>query len=313
MGAGMKQQTDNENALTVVGLGEALFDCFPEGALLGGAPVNLAVQAQQLLRPLGGSAVVVSAVGQDELGERLRRELADREMSTQFVQETSEFPTGKVRVTVDEAGHPEFEIAEHVAWDHIRPTDSAKRLASRCAAICFGTLAQRSPESRSTIRQLLAAAPQAWRVCDLNLRQQFYSADVIAGSFQLANVMKLSAAELSLAAKLLDVNSSNDADQQARELCKKFELELLILTRGKEGTVLYGNGQRVEGEVPSFPRAPRADDVGAGDASCAAIVTGLLQAWPLERIVNLANRVGAYVASQPGATPRLPREILDLT
>jgi fructokinase len=174
-------------------------------------------------------------------------------------------------------------------------------------------LAQRSPESRSTIRQLLAAAPQAWRVCDLNLRQQFYSADVIAGSFQLANVMKLSAAELSLAANLLDVKSTQGADQQARELCKKFELELLILTRGKEGTVLYGNGQRVEGEVPSFPRAPRADDVGAGDASCAAIVTGLLQAWPLERIVDLANRVGAYVASQPGATPRLPREILDLT
>jgi fructokinase len=213
-------------------------------------------------------------------------------------------------VTVDEAGHPEFEIAENVAWDHIRPTDSAKQLANRCAAICFGTLAQRSPESRATIRQLLAAAPQAWRVCDLNLRQQFYSAEVIASSFQMASVMKLSASELTLAAKILEVDSPGDPDQQARQLCDKFALKLLVLTRGKEGTVLYGNGQRVQGEVPSFPRAAQADDVGAGDASCAAIVTGLLQKWPLERIVNLANRVGAYVASQPGATPELPAEIL---
>lgn len=308
----MSERKGIANRPIVVGLGEALFDCFPEGAVLGGAPLNLAVHAQQLLRPLGGSAVVVSAVGRDELGERLHRELAEREISTEFLQQSPDYPTGKVRVTVDAMGHPEFEIAEQVAWDHIQPTESVRQLAGRCSTICFGTLAQRAPESRATIQQLLAAAPQAWRVCDLNLRQQFYSAEVIASSFEAANVMKLSAAELTLAAKMLTVDSPGDPNQQARQLCDKFALKLLVLTRGKDGTVLYGNGQRVEGEVPSFPRAPQADDVGAGDSSCAAIVAGLLQEWPLERIVNLANRIGAYVASQAGATPLLPREILEL-
>jgi fructokinase len=297
--------------MIVVGLGEALFDCFEDGAHLGGAPVNLAVHAHQLLRPLGGRAVVVSAVGRDELGARLRRELTQRGISDELLQETPDYPTGVVRVTVDHRGQPDFEITENVAWDHIRLTEPAFQLAFRCSAICFGTLAQRAPESRATIRQLLAAAPQAWRVCDLNLRQQFYSAEVIASSFEAANVVKLSAQELQVAAELIGLDSAaaDDVDQRAKRLLEQFELELLILTRGKRGTVLYGEGRRVEGEAPSFPRAPRADDVGAGDACCAAIVAGLLQEWPLERIVHLANRVGAYVASQPGATPSLPTEI----
>lgn len=303
----MKDLQGDENQL-VMGVGEALFDCFQQGPQLGGAPVNLAVHAQQLLGPRSGRAVVVSAVGRDELGTRLRRELAARDVSDELVQESPEYPTGTVRVTVDQAGHPEFEIAENVAWDHILPTEPAEHLAARCSAICFGTLAQRSPVSRATIRQLLAAAPQAWRVCDLNLRQSFYDAEVVSHSFQLANVMKLSAQELVVATQLvgLDTPARDTSDDRARQLCDAFDLKLLVLTRGKQGTVLYGNGERVEGEVPSFPRAPQADDVGAGDASCAAVVAGLLWQWPLQRIVDLANRVGAYVASKPGATPKLP-------
>jgi fructokinase len=297
------------NGPTVVGIGEALFDCFPEGALLGGAPVNLAVHADQLLNHIGGRGVVVSAVGQDELGGQIHRELAARRMSVDFLQQSSDYATGTVQVTVDDAGHPEYEITENVAWDHIRQTESNGRLAKSCSAVCFGTLAQRTPESRATIQQFLAAAPQAWRVCDLNLRQQFFSKEVIENSFTAANVVKLSEEELGVASSLFKIERA-DADAQAALLCERFELELLALTRGARGTVLFRHNERAEGEVPTFPSVPQADSVGAGDSCCAAIVTGLLLKWPTERIVSLANRVGAYVASQRGATPRLPREIL---
>ena len=305
----MKRQSSGP---TVVGIGEALFDCFPEGALLGGAPVNLAVHADQLLRQVGGRGVVVSAVGRDELGSQLRQELTARQMDVDFLQESAELPTGTVQVTVDGAGHPEYEITENVAWDHILQTESTSRLAESCAAVCFGTLAQRSPESRATIQQFLADATQAWRVCDLNLRQQFYSVEVIQSSFAAAKVVKLSEEELSVASSLLEINPPGqaDADAQAVRLLERFELEVLAVTRGARGTVLLSRDERVEGEVPMFAPAPQADSVGAGDSCCAAIVTGLLLKWPLDRIVSLANLVGAYVASQPGATPQLPREIL---
>ena len=313
----MNEHWERENGLTVVGIGEALFDCFPEGALLGGAPVNLAVHADQLLRQVGGLGVVVSAVGQDELGIQLRQELTARQLAVDFLQELPDYPTGSVRVTVDDAGHPEYEITENVAWDHIGQTESISRLAVSCSAVCFGTLAQRSPESRETIQQFLAAAPQAWRVCDLNLRQHFFSAQVIESSFAAANVVKLSEEELSVASDLLnasgllkiDPSGRMDADTRALLLCEEFELEMLAVTRGARGTVLLGRGERAEGEVPTYAPSPRADSVGAGDSCCAAIVTGLLLKWPWDRIVGLANRVGAYVASQQGATPRLPREI----
>ena len=294
------------NGPTVVGIGEALFDCFPEGALLGGAPVNLAVHADQLLRQVGGCGVVVSAIGQDELGSQIRRELLTRQMTADFLQELPEYSTGTVQVTLDGGGHPEYKITENVAWDHIQQTESTDHLAENCSAVCFGTLAQRSPMSRTTIRQFLAAAPQTWRVCDLNLRQQFFTAEVIESSFAAANVVKLSEEELNVAASLLKIDST----QKAEHLCERFELELLAVTRGERGTVLLRRGERVEGAVPTFVPVPQADSVGAGDSCCAAIVTGLLLNWSTRRIVELANRVGAYVASQRGATPRLPAEIL---
>lgn len=304
--------TNQAKSLTVVGVGEALLDCFPQGTYLGGAPVNLAVHAQQLLGPHGGRALVVSAVGQDEFGTHVRRELTAHGVSDEQLQESAEYPTGTVQVMIAPDGSPTFEIAADVAWDHIQLSAQATRVAAECGAICFGTLAQRGPKSRATIRRLVDAASQAWRVCDLNLRQQWWDAEVIASSFQLANVVKLSADELSIASETLGTGGMTP-DERAARLLERFSLEVLALTRGKQGTVLYGKNQRVEGLTVSFPRESQADDVGAGDACCAAIVAGLLWEWELERIVNFANRVGAYVASQPGATPRLTEAILGLT
>ena len=137
----MNERLEQENGLTVVGIGESLFDCFPEGTLLGGAPVNLAVHADQLLRQVGGRGVVVSAVGQDELGNQLRQELTARQLTVDFLQDAPDYPTGSVRVTIDAAGHPEYKITENVAWDHIRQTESTSRLAVSCSAICSSKLA----------------------------------------------------------------------------------------------------------------------------------------------------------------------------
>ena len=300
------------SGLNVVGIGEALFDCFPGGNLLGGAPVNLAVHADQLLRQVGGGGTVVSAVGQDELGSQIRQELSARHMTADFLQVSPDHPTGTVQVSVDKAGHPEYEITENVAWDHIQQTSATNRLAESCSAVCFGTLAQRSPESRKTIQKFLSAASQTRRVCDLNLRQQFYTAEIIKCSFEAANVVKLSEEELSIATRVLELKGSSpeDTDSQAVLLCERFKLDLLALTRGARGTVLFRGDERAEAEVPTYTSSPQADSVGAGDSCCAAIVTGLLLKWPTQRIVGLANQVGAYVASQRGATPQLPSEIV---
>jgi fructokinase len=305
-------------SLTIVGLGEALFDRFsPERVVLGGAPVNLAVHAHQLLRTRG-QGVVASTVGNDELGDRLVSELAKRGMGIECVTVSESFPTGTVEVTVDERGAPTYEIRENVAWDHLAFTESWQRLAPECWAVCFGTLAQRSPESRDAIRQFLTNAPQALHVLDLNLRLFYYTAEIIHESLLTADVLKLNEEELAVVSKALEIGDPIIEFEKGANrpltvdiLIKRYELEAVAVTRGESGTVLFTRDGRFEAEVPRFPRDANADSVGAGDACCAAIIVGLLSQKPPAEIVDLANRVGAFVASQAGATPALPGEILE--
>jgi fructokinase len=307
----MTEQPNTSKELTIVGLGEALFDYFtPDRIVLGGAPVNLAVHANQLLQGRG-RGVVASSIGTDELGDQLQQELSQRGMTTEYLSVTSEYPTGTVEVDVDEAGSPEYRILENVAWDHLFFTSSWGELAPTCSAVCFGTLAQRSPESRAAIQRFLTNSPQALTVCDLNLRQYFYTADIIHDSLQAADVLKLNEQELIAVGKALDEETiERSLDQRVAALMNRFAIKVLILTRGKLGTVLFTDERKFEGDVREYPRHADADDVGAGDACCAAIIVGLLLDKPLPEIVNLANQVGAYVASQAGATPVLPKEIL---
>jgi fructokinase len=301
-----------------VGLGEALFDCFSQDrVVLGGAPVNLAVHAHQLLQRQG-EGIVASSVGDDELGHRLLAELTQRGMCTKCVGMTANFPTGTVEVGVDGKGIPTYEIRENVAWDHLTFVESWQQLAPNCWAVCFGTLAQRSVESRQAIRQFIASSPQALHVLDLNLRQHFFTVDVIHESLQVADVLKLNEEELSTLSKLLEIGDPvSEFEKGTRRpltvdmLFKRYELETIAVTRGEAGTVLFTPDGRFEAEVPRFPRQAHADSVGAGDACCAAIIVGSLLQKPPQEIVDLANRAGAFVASQAGATPRLPQEILD--
>jgi fructokinase len=314
----MRQVEAKSELLTIVGLGEALFDRFsPDHVVLGGAPVNLAVHAHQLLQERG-RGIVASCVGNDELGHQLLDELARRGMSTGYMRISANFPTGTVEVVVDEDGTPNYEIRENVAWDHLALVEPWQQLALDCRAVCFGTLAQRSVESRTAIRQFLANVPQALVVLDLNLRQHFYTADIIHESLQVADVLKLNEEEVFIVSKALEISDSTIEFESVRQIAstvdvlfERYRLETIAVTRGKAGTVLFTPNGCFEADVPQFSLQTNADSIGAGDACCAAIIVGLLLEKPSQEIVDLANRAGAFVASQAGATPKLPQEILD--
>lgn len=298
----------------IVGLGEALFDVFPNRTVLGGAPLNVAVHAHQLVAPYGGEGLVASRIGGDELGQRLQAELTSRGLSTSFLQHDPELPTGRVLVELDGA-EPSYEIVEDVAWDRLAYTPEMAQLAAQCQAVCFGTLGQRSPVARKTIATFLDVAEHAIRLFDVNLRQTYYTCEVLEAGCRMASVVKLNRSELLHVARISGVCTAEieeDEEQIAERFRKHFGLDALVVTRGGEGTALYRAKDTTRGEPVSFPQAEGADRVGAGDSVCAAVIIGLLEGWSPARIVKLANTVGAYVASQPGATPPLPTELIAL-
>jgi fructokinase len=299
--------------MTVVGLGEALFDVYPDRRVLGGAPLNVALHAHQMAAVLrgGGRGIPASRVGVDDLGRRLLAELAARGIPALGLQHDPDRPTGCVLVTLD-SGEPSYEIVEDTAWDRLDFTTEWRDLAMQCEAVCFGTLAQRSPQSRMAIEQFLEQAPRAIRMFDVNLRQHYFSAELIRRSCTLATVVKLNRHELTQVLQLLEFShTTGSVDDQVMALREHFSLAAVVLTRGAAGTVLYTAAGKIDGEPVSYPRHPDADSVGAGDACAAGTLTGMLLGWPAERIVALANAAGAYVAAQSGATPQLPPDLLE--
>lgn len=304
---------NNTNQPLLVGLGEALFDRFPDRCILGGAPLNLAVHANALLQRAGGGSTIVTRVGNDELGDQLIEHLKSKGLSHAFIQYDSKYSTGVVDVSLDDEGHAEYSIKENAAWDHLRFETTLAKLAANCRAVCFGTLAQRHPATRAAIYGFLDAAPQAIRFLDVNLRKPHYSAAILDQSLNRATVAKLNEHELPLVCGILGLKTpTNDAPGElAQVMIQAFGLDLLALTRGALGTVIYRDGKRVEGSPVQLNRSPGADSVGAGDACSAALVTGLLLGLADQQIADMANRIGAYVAGMPGATPDLPEELLD--
>jgi|tagenome__1003787_1003787.scaffolds.fasta_scaffold20980935_2 fructokinase len=299
-------------ALMAVAIGEALFDCFSDRVVLGGAPLNFIVHLKQLLR-FRCEAYVVTCIGNDDLGAELSRQLEDRQIRRDFTQVDAQQPTGKVTVQVNASGDPSYDIAENAAWDFIAYDERLHWLAEHCDVVCFGTLAQRSPVSRGTILEFVRNASSAIRLLDVNLRQHYFSREILVSSIAAANVVKLNEGELAEIVNVLDVSVHNSAsdDDRIQALFERFDLSLLALTRGSRGTVLYTQLGRREAEPVFIPKRMNADSVGAGDACCAGLACGLLLDWPLEATLQFANRMGAYVASQPGATPRLPASIIE--
>ncbi len=286
----------------IVALGEILWDLFPSGPRFGGAPANFGYHAASL----GGEVAIVSGVGDDELGHSALRNLKQSGIETGFVQIDREHPTGTVGVDVDTHGHASYSFNDDEAWDHIAWSDDLQQLASRADVACFGTLAQRSPTSRETLRRFIeATAPTTLRLLDLNLRAPFHDDDVIEHSLRLANVLKINDDELAmLATRYAD---GDDEAVQAKQIADRFGLDVVAVTRGSRGGLIV-RGDEVS-RVPSMPVDVQ-DTVGAGDSFTAALAMGLLRNIPLDTINRAACRIAEYVCTQAGATPPLPREVV---
>jgi fructokinase len=281
---------------TIVGLGELLWDLLPSGRQLGGAPANFAY----ITNLLGDTGIPASRVGRDSLGDEAIQRLAQLGLSSAFVQQDPIHPTGTVKVDIDASGQPRFDISQPVAWDFLHWTTAWLQLAKKADAVCFGSLAQRSVPSRLTIRSFLhAARPQAVPIFDVNLRQNFYTAQVLAESMKLATIVKLNHEELPGIMGLFELDHRG-TEESAQRLLSSYDLKLVCVTRGNGGSLLISPDECTE--HPGFP-VKVADTVGAGDAFTAALVHGYLRATPFAQINETANRVGAWVASQSGATP----------
>jgi fructokinase len=289
----------------VVGLGELLWDCFEDTRRPGGAPANVAFQANQL----GCRGTICSRLGQDDLGEELTAFLDSQGVSTRDLQFDAERPTGTVTIEMQHGDHPEYTIHEDVAWDAMEFSPQWQRVMRSAAAVCFGTLAQRSEPSHSTIQQCLAATrDDCLIVYDVNLRQNYFSRPIIEESLQACRVVKLNGDEVAVIAETLELASS-DPQAFANEVRDRFGVELTVVTRGDKGCLLISSEESAD--VPG-EKIKVADAVGAGDAFTAGLISALLNDVPLKTAGEFANKVGAKVASCPGAMPDLKAEFEEL-
>jgi fructokinase len=287
----------------IAGIGEVLWDVYPDAAHFGGAPANFACHAAGL----GAEAWMVSAVGADEFGDRALDSLLERGVECGCVSRDSRHATGRVMVTLDAAGQATYEFAADTAWDHLAWSTELASLARRCDAVCFGTLGQRSSISRDTILRFVEATPlTALKVFDVNLRQQFYDTETIESSLQIASVLKLNGEELPIVTQLCGIKARAPRDM-LMELMSRYELRLAAVTNGRDGALLIAAGE--EAECPAVPTTV-VDTVGAGDAFTATLVSDFLRGLPLVEINRHANAVASFVCSQPGATSPLPASLL---
>jgi fructokinase len=292
----------------ILALGEVLWDLLPSGKQLGGAPANFAYHAAQL----GADARIISAVGDDDLGHEILDRLRALELDTSFIAIDPDHPTGTVTVALEEKGQPTYTIHENVAWDFIPATDAMLDVAARADCVCFGTLAQRSADSRQTIQRLLARAlPRALAVFDVNLRQHYYDWRTIEQSLEAASIVKLNESELAVLNKLWDDRPRHDREM-VDTLLGVYQHQLIALTRGEAGSILFAD-RHTRDEHPGHPPSTITDTVGAGDAFTAALAIGLLKGLPLAKINDDANRLASYVCTEPGATPVIPPEVLAAT
>lgn len=287
----------------IVGLGETLWDCFPDRSCLGGAPLNFACSAAELAQ--NDEAVhLVSAVGKDQLGTDAIQKCEEHRLNTASVQ-VLPHPTGRVLVELDAAGVAEYRFEDNAAWDNIEWNDELRNLASRCDAVCFGSLGQRSAVSRNTIQSFVESTDEsALRVFDINLRPPHVDETIIEQSLRLANVLKLNEDELPVLSKQFQI--VGDDGSILRALAKRFALRAIALTKGSFGSALL-IGEDLH--VADGTAVEVVDTVGAGDAFTAAVVLGMLQDFSVEQINQNASKVAAYACTQPGATMTFPPEV----
>ncbi|HJC95719.1 MAG TPA: carbohydrate kinase [Candidatus Phocaeicola gallinarum] len=288
----------------VVGMGEALWDVLPEGKKIGGAPANFAYHVSQF----GLNSCVVSAVGDDKLGMEILDNFREKKLNCMI--ETVPYPTGTVQVELDTAGVPCYDIKEGVAWDNIPYTSALEGLARQTRSVCFGSLAQRSVVSRETINRFLSAMPDGEGQCkifDVNLRQGFYTKEILCNSMRQCNILKINDEELVTISRMFGYPGI-DLQDKCWILLAKYNLKMLILTCGVNGSYVFTPG---EISFVETPKVEVADTVGAGDSFTATFVASILKGKTVSEAHKLAVEVSAYVCTQNGAMPELPDYLKD--
>ena len=284
----------------IVGLGEILFDCLPEGKKLGGAPANFAYHAGQF----GLNGIAVSAIGKDELGQEILDILGEKNLQTCL--EAVDFPTGTVQVTLDDKGIPQYDICEGVAYDNIPWTPAIEAIAKEAKAVCFGTLAQRNATSQATIQKFLETMPTgSLKIYDINLRQHWYTQETIEKCMMLSDILKINDEEIETVGQMLGLDGISMQDK-CWVLLSKYALQMVILTCGTDGSYVFTPGQV---SFQPTPKVQVADTVGAGDSFTSAFCSAVLSGMPVADAHRLAVQVSAYVCTQNGAMPVLPEEI----
>ena len=319
----MRRSQKPIHPLIFVGIGEVLFDVFEDGTeTLGGAPLNFAVHVHQLAKQLGvGYGIIVSSINFDTRGHKIIDSLHRRQMSTHYLGKDDSHPTGRVSVFMQN-GEPGYQIESEAAWDYIEVNPDLKDLAGKCSAMCFGSLAQRSSVSRNTIRSFLKdASPQAIRLYDVNLRQNTitgevgYSSEIIDHSCQTATIIKANQSELLIILDLLGIDCPGDETidgirRRMELLLTRFPAWAIVVTRGSEGTLFLNRDGEFDVTEPKIA-GRTTHPVGAGDACSAGIIFGVTLGWDIHATMELANRMGADVATHPSATPPISDDTLN--
>lgn len=276
----------------IVGIGELLWDVFPTGKRAGGAPVNFVYHAAQA----GAEGCAVSAVGDDKLGREILQEL--KNSGIRGIISTVPYSTGRVLVELKD-GIPSYTIVENVAWDHLPLTPEALAAVSRADAVCFGTLSLRSTHTRDTVKKLLAATPQtALRFFDINLRQSYYSKELVEDLLAFANVFKLNDEELAVLRELFGLTGSDE--EVCRALVRRYQLRYLIFTAGDKYSIIYTPDEVSHMDTP---RVDVVDTVGAGDSFSGAFVCAVLSGKTLRQAHESAVQTAAFVCTRAGAWP----------
>ena len=288
----------------VIGMGEALWDVLPEGKKIGGAPANFAYHVSQFGLP----SCVVSAIGDDPLGHEIIENFTSKGLTHQI--EKVPYPTGTVQVEIDQAGVPQYEIKENVAWDNIPYTAMLENLDERTTAVCFGSLAQRNVVSRNTINRFLDAIPaenDPLIVFDVNLRQGFYNKEILCNSMKRCNILKINDEELVTVSRMFGYPGI-DLQDKCWILLGKYNLRMLILTCGINGSYVFTPGNV---SFQPTPKVEVADTVGAGDSFTAAFISNILKGKTVAEAHSCAVQTSAYVCTKKGAMPILPPELTD--
>lgn len=286
----------------IIGLGEVLYDVLPQGAKLGGAPANFAFHASQF----GYEAMAVSAVGNDILGDHALKTFDENGLK--YIIPRVPYPTGTVNVTLNESGVPTYTFTPDVAWDHIPFTPEMEAVAREARAVCFGSLAQRSPVSRETINKFLEMTPEdCLKIFDVNLRGNFYNKDVLQQGVRHADILKINDEELIVIGRMFDYPGL-DMEEKCRIIMHRYNLKMVVLTCGTNGSYVFARDG-----FTSFKPTPKvevADTVGAGDSFTGAFTASILSGKSIGEAHEIAVKVSAYVCTKKGAMPKLPDKLI---